>query len=175
MDDDPRLLAFYAGTGTDGAGRTLAEILGSSFETLEHEHDYIQWLFPLPEPSPINADAPTLTGAAIGALQSDPALKATRRALDRMLAFYGLALVHRGDALEVVPNATFTERRNVWLRRNNHNHLRLTRILRCCYLLGLRAEAHAFGYFLDQLAQAHPVEVSPVTRSFWARAARGLP
>jgi hypothetical protein len=176
MDDDARLLAFYEGTGTDGAGRTIAEILDSNFETLEREHDYVQWLFPLPEPSPVNPEAPTVTEAAIGAFQSNAALKATlRRALDRMLAFYGLAMVHHGQAREVVATATFTERKSVWLRRNNHNHLRLTRILRCCHLLGLRAEAQAMGYFLDQLAQARPTDVTAVTRAFWARAARGRP
>jgi hypothetical protein len=32
MADDPRLLELYEGTGTDGTGRTLAEILGSNFD-----------------------------------------------------------------------------------------------------------------------------------------------
>jgi hypothetical protein len=174
--DEQRLLAFYEGTGTDGAGRTLVAITASNFATLEAEHDFIQWLFPLPERSPVNPEAPTLTQAIIGAFRSDPALRASlRRALDRMLAFYGLAMAPRGEVLEVAPTPAFAERRKVWLHRNNHNHLRLTRILRSCYLLSLRAEAEALGRCLEQIAETDPRDVSNETRRFWARASSGQP
>jgi hypothetical protein len=92
-----------------------------------------------------------------------------------MLAFYGIALARHAELLEVIPTEDFDERQDVWLHRNNHNHLRFTRILRSCYLLDLKAEARALGSFLDQLAAARPADVSEVTRGFWARASRGLP
>jgi hypothetical protein len=174
--DELRLLAFYEGTGTDHAGRTFDAIIASNFETLEAEHDFIQWLFPLPERSPVNPEAPTLTQADIDAFRSDPALRARlRRALDRMLSFYGLAMVERDGAIEVSLTSAFADRRKVWLNRHNHNHLRLTRILRCCVLLSLRAEAEALGRCLGQLAEAHPRDVSEETRGFWTRASSGRP
>ena len=168
------LLAFYQGSGTDHAGRTFEAIIASHFELLEAQHDFIQWLFPLPERSPVNPEAPILTQAVIDAFQSDAGLRANlRRALDKMLAFYGLALVRRAEALDVSLTPAFVERRNVWLHRNNHNHLRLTRILRCRYLLSLTAEAQALGRRLDQIAEAEPQDVSEGTRAFWARASSG--
>jgi hypothetical protein len=45
------LVSFYDGSGPDGNGRTLEEILQWDAEKLERSHDYIQTLFPLPEKS----------------------------------------------------------------------------------------------------------------------------
>jgi hypothetical protein len=45
------LISFYDGSGTDGRGRTLAQILDWDADKLESRHDYIQTLFPLPEES----------------------------------------------------------------------------------------------------------------------------
>ncbi len=53
------LLRFYRGTGRDSAGRSLDEVIGLDFESLEHAHDYIQWLFPLVTRSAFVPGAPT--------------------------------------------------------------------------------------------------------------------
>ena len=47
--------------GRDHRGRLLSHILGFSLDELEFHHDYIQWLFPLPEPSGANPSAPLLS------------------------------------------------------------------------------------------------------------------
>ena len=57
---DP-LLRFYRLEGPDARGRTLPEIWAWDAARLEGVHDYIQWLFPLPEPSAFNPHAPILT------------------------------------------------------------------------------------------------------------------
>jgi hypothetical protein len=49
-----RLLAFYRGQAPDDAGRWLKDIWEWDDEQLETTHDFIQWLFPLPEPSRFN-------------------------------------------------------------------------------------------------------------------------
>ena len=46
-----RIIGFYSGTEPDHRGRYLHEIQRWSDDQLEKVHDYIQWLFPLPEPS----------------------------------------------------------------------------------------------------------------------------
>ena len=71
-------LDFYRGNGPDSEGRTLAEILAWSDDELEAVHDYIQWLFPLPEPSMFNADAPVLTPAEIAAARADASILVSR-------------------------------------------------------------------------------------------------
>jgi len=172
--DDSRYLAFVEGTGTDGAGRTFEAILASDFDFLEAQHDFIQWLFPLPERSQFNFRSPLLSEAVVEAFAGKSELRAKlRRALDRMLAFYGLSMIESDGRLVVAPGPDFAERRKVWLRPHNHNHLRITRILRSCYLLSLRAEAAALGSHLNDLANANPGIVSEETRSYWARASVG--
>ena len=53
-----------------------------------------------------------------------------------------------------------------WLARFDHNHLRITRIIRCLRVLGLEEEALAF---YDVIATASVV--SPRSRMYWERAA----
>ena len=133
-----RILSFYGGAGEDHAGRRWDDILRWPDERLEQVHDFIQWLFPLPEPSPVNPLAPVLDRETIAAFAARPELRANLRAsLERMLRFYGLDL---RDGPTVTRTANFAARARNWLTPNNHNHLRITRILRCCWLLGLGAE-----------------------------------
>lgn len=74
------LLAFYTGNGRDVQGRTHAEILAWSDALLEAVHDYIQWLFPLPEASGFNPLAPLLTPALIEEFRNSEALRSRLRA-----------------------------------------------------------------------------------------------
>jgi hypothetical protein len=53
---------------------------------------------------------------------------------------------------------------------NNHNFLRISRILRSCSLLGLAAEAAAFLEALEALGETRRPVVGPVTLSYWRRA-----
>ena len=54
------LIDFLRGTGLDSRGRYHADILRFSDEELEGTDDYIQWLFPLREPSRVVPDSPFL-------------------------------------------------------------------------------------------------------------------
>jgi hypothetical protein len=74
---ESRLVAFYRGDGRDHRGRLLSHILGFDFDELEFHHDYIQWLFPLTEPSGANASAPLLSKADIATFTSDESLRQT--------------------------------------------------------------------------------------------------
>ena len=131
------LAAFYRGGGRDHYGRTLGDIHEFDLRELEFNHDYIQWLFPLPEPSGANASAPLLSNGDIVAFRSDDALRqALRRSFELMLQFYGLDLADGGAGVEVVRAAHFNERSRLWLTHGNHNFLRISRILRSLALLG---------------------------------------
>jgi hypothetical protein len=97
-------------------------------------HDYIQWIFPLPERSGASPWAPVLDAATIAAIRNDAEMQGRlRAAFERMLAFYGFAL--EGDA--VVEGPRFVAASRNWLHAGNHNHLRLTRMLRSLRVLGL--------------------------------------
>ncbi|MGE3508343.1 MAG: opioid growth factor receptor-related protein [Vicinamibacterales bacterium] len=174
MSDSP-LLTFYRGTGTDHAGRRLSDVLAWDDDALESVHDYIQWVFPGTEPSRANAQAPLLSSDDIGAFHEDAALRATlRRAFDRFLDFYGFRLITTDGESRVEPGPNWTARSQQWLQRNNHNHLRLTRIVRCLHALGLQPEAKALQRaLLDVAERTHVGQVSRSTVRFWRAAIDG--
>jgi hypothetical protein len=139
-----RVVAFYSG-GKDDRGRTLEEIWTWSDEELEQVHDYIQWVFPTSQASAVNPSAPLVTRETTRAFHARPELReALGYSLERMLAFYGLRQGATVDTLRVeIAPERFPERGPHWLRRGNHNHLRLTRILQSLSSLGLTDEARA--------------------------------
>ncbi len=155
-DTQSPLVRFYAGTAPDARGRMIGEIWAWDDAALEDGHDFVQWLFPLPEPSAFVDDAPLLTQADIAAFRASASLRDTlRRSFRRMLAFYGFALL---DGPRVEPAPDFAAKSANWLKRFDHNYLRFTRILRALTLLGLRPEAVAFLAALEEIYHRHGKE-----------------
>ena len=54
------LVHFLEGTYPDHKGRYLSDIWSYSDNEIERTHDFIQWIFPLDEPSNAVWDAPVL-------------------------------------------------------------------------------------------------------------------
>ena len=169
------LLRFYRLEGPDARGRTLLEIWAWDAARLEGVHDYIQWLFPLPEPSAFNPQAPILTRETIAAFLADAQLRERLlRSLALMLDFYGLALESVGNGTpRIEPGPGFAARSRGWLHAGDHNHLRLTRILTSLRLLGLDDHSRALFACLGDIARDHPRAVSATTLDYWRRAAGG--
>lgn len=166
---EPALLTFYRATGRDRQGRLLAEIQRWPDDRLEYTHDFIQWLFPLRERSQFNSDAPLLDDAAIAAFQTEPGLRAALRAsLACMLTFYGL----EWDGGAVRKAARYEERAREWLTPGNHNHLRITRILKSLMALGLEAEARSFFSCLVEIYEKERGRISARTFEFWSSAVK---
>jgi hypothetical protein len=171
-DDADPIVRFYRLEGTDARGRMLNDIIGWDDARLESVHDYIQWLFPLPEPSAFNPFAPILGEAAVRAFQHDPTLRARlAQSLARMLTFYGLSETTHHGRVAIDLAADFATRARNWLHAGNHNHLRLTRILTCLRLLGLVDQSRALLACLERIAADHPHAISSTTLSYWRRAA----
>jgi hypothetical protein len=120
-------------------------------DRLEAVHDFIQWLFPLPEPSPVNPLAPVLDPATIAEFRKRSDLTtALLRSFETMLAFYGFRLVETPQ-VRVDPSALFAQASENWLTTGNHNHLRITRILRSTRVLGLETHSEAFFRALSEV------------------------
>jgi hypothetical protein len=170
--DESRVVAFYRGEGRDHRGRLLSHILGFNFDELEFHHDYIQWLFPLPEPSGANPSAPLLSSSDIAAFTSDESLrKALLRSFELMLQFYGMDLDAGGGTVDVTRAGHFEERSRVWLTTGNHNFLRISRMLRSMTLLGLRDHARALLNQLETIYAEKAETVGTTTMGYWRRAA----
>jgi hypothetical protein len=175
---DSALLSFYRGIGTDHAGRRIDDILCWDHRRLEMVHDYIQWLFPLPEPSRFNTQAPLLTPKDINTFRASPDLLAkVRQALGVMLAFFGLGqdasgircIPTQSSPTQSIPEASGRDLH--WLQPLNHNHLRLTRILMFLTYVGLKDEARQLLSCLEDIA-AHDAQsaIAPRTLTFWRNA-----
>lgn len=148
----PPIHAFLAGTGTDGAGRTLATVLAFDDLRIEAVHDFIQWCFPLAQASRAVPGAPVLTQAEADAIRADPAAReGLRAALARMRRFYA-----------------GTDR---WLAPHDHNHLRITRILTATRDLLGAAEAQDFHAFATLRNAQAGSPINPASLAFWADAA----
>jgi len=160
-------VSFYLGKTPDHRGRHLAEIRQLDDDDLESVHDYIQWMFPLPEVG-MNPYAPLLDVATIREFRARPELQhEVRKSFLRMLIFYGLTENHDDGKIELAP--AFEQKAHNWLRPFNHNYLRITRILRSLRLFGLEHEA---GTFFQCLAKIYEHEESLPDpripkRTFW--------
>ena len=166
------IVTFYRHESTDDRGRSLRQIWGWDHARLEGVHDYIQWLFPLREPSAVNYTAPLITDSTVAAFATDAALRDNlKRSFALMLDFYGLSLLERASQRPaVVPAPSFESRRRIWLTPGNHNHLRLTRILTSLRTLGLRDYSVALFERLAAIYDSNPGSVSPITFQYWQRA-----
>ena len=176
MARDIQVLQFFSGEGTDSRGRLLKQVLNWSDDELERTHDFIQWLFPLAEPSGFNIHAPVLDDSTIQQfLAEDKFRQSLRAALIRMLTFYGLEFLP-GVPPRIIPGQRYAGRSRNWVTLGNHNHLRITRILKSLRLLGLEPEAAAFFDCLADIYGDESVKTSPrisqETFNFWQSAAK---
>lgn len=88
-----------------------------------------------------------------------------------MMAFYGFRIDSEADAVTLHRDARIWKRNSSdWVTRFDHNHLRITRILRSLRVLGLEEEANAF--YVALLDDEISGKVSPKSRMYWKRAAR---
>ena len=163
-----RIIDFYRGINTDTEGRSLAEILSWTDDELEIVHDYIQWLFPLPEPSQFNPDAPLLTDDDIATFNAEKVLHGNLlQSFERIIRFLGLSMGSNGT---IVAGESFSERsQDVWLFPN-HNWLRISRILRSLTLLGCDAQARAVYAWLSETYSSRRFPISAETFQYWTDA-----
>lgn len=93
-----------------------------------------------------------------------------------MLHFYGLELQRSTDPgsveVTVVPGPNFLERASLWVVYQNHNHQRITRMIRSLRILGLEEEAAAFYIELERIFRANRDMIRRNSLVFWTRAAK---
>lgn len=125
------IVKFYTG-GTDCRGRTIESIITSPDNWWEIGHDFIQWVFPTKTRSQFNLDAPILTETDIKVLQGNRVCQSyfilvLNRWFDFLLIDWNGSKGFRPMTLDgQIPH---------WIRPNNHNFLRITRMMETCNLL----------------------------------------
>ena len=167
------IVPFLRRERPDWDGRWLTDIRAWDHLQLERDHHYIQWLFPLTRESEA-VFAPRLRDFEVEILRGDPLLRA--ELLDsfrQILNFWGFALAE-GGGVSVSPSRDFAERRIVWMSRENHNYLRVSRVLGSLNLLGFHAHASAFLAALEDVYDTPEgrASIDSLAIWFWRQRAR---
>ena len=156
-------VAFFEGREPDDQGRMITDFLRYSSGHLELSHDYIQRVFPLQEPS-LFSDAPLISDDEIKAVRtSKTAQDNIRRVYQKMLWFWKIddANLRKWD---------FPVPVRLWNHPNNHNCLRMTRVLKSLKLLGMEQEYQDFSERLSYLLSLRAdglVRISEETARIW--------
>ena len=143
------IVGFLEGKLPDHRGRILDMLLQQTDHQAEATHDYIQWLFPLDEPSRSVNGAPVLTELDIEEIRQSSLAQANLAKSARW--FLG-----------------FLERNDHWITKYNHNHLSITRVIKSLRLLASDKAADEFRDKVLALAGDNLNLVDQKARGFWA-------
>jgi len=145
------ILEYLNGRGIDHKGRKLDEVLKQNDVYLEENHDYIQWLFPLKEPSYNVPEAPVITEEEITLARSSEVIKVNmENSLDRMTKFY--------------------LNNDQWLEPREHNHLRITRIIKSSRMILGDEPAEEFYNQIMECVKKNGVEILTLHMAYWTDA-----
>lgn len=146
------IVAFYSGEGMDAQGRYLHDYLHFTHGEMESIHDWVQWAFPLPEPSGAQPQAPVLTTEDLEVFRTRSTFQQKAKAL-------------AGYYME------FLEGTTMWRRDFDHNHLRITRVLRFLVLIGSDRDAL---HFLLKVVKLH-LYATESSLQYWMEALKENP
>lgn len=137
--NDGRLLDYRYTNDNNVWGMHLSDFMSAPDQWWEHCHCFIQILFPNPTPSKMNPDAPVIEDFSVfnGVFYFNVCL-----AVNRFMKFLGIGVL----------TSTYTDydRIGEWFRPDNHNILRVTRLLIFLKGVGMIAELNALKEFLKE-------------------------
>ena len=107
---------FLRGEITNPKGLFVEHFWAFSDDDLENTHDFIQWVFPLDEPSSAVPSSPVLTESEVQEIRKDSEVT--------------IMLVKAASLY-----CDFLRRSRHWICEYNHNHLRITRVIKSLRLL----------------------------------------
>lgn len=123
------IVEFLEGTGIDNHGRCLDQVVAEDDEYWERTHNFIQWLFPLDEESRSVRGSPVLVEENMLAIRES---ESARNNLQRSVTRY----------------KDFLAGTNNWRSEYDHNHLRISRVIKCLRLLVSDEEVNTFKYWV---------------------------
>jgi hypothetical protein len=134
-------------------GLTHNDILNYDNKKLEDKHNYIQYLFPLPVKSKYNPDAPVINQIFINeAINNMEIRKNIIKSFLRMLNFYGYS--YSVKPFDIIDKGETKQ----WLTKQNHNYLRITRILKFLMLVKMDLLAYKFVEQLCKLNESGKID-----------------
>ena len=173
--NDFLLFGFLMGAAPDIHGRYLNDIWNFDNAKLESQHNYIQWIFPIMTVGMGDgAKTPRVTDHTRILLQKHPLLleliqQKMRLSLERMVTFWGQELEKRYSPNKIQPVVGQEAWQENWIVKT-HNYLRMSRILTCLNLFGLKDERDVVWKYLDDTAKKDP-RVKDSYNNYWKNAA----
>lgn len=86
-----------------------------------------------------------------------------------MIRFYGFEVDE--NSRNLIKGSNWDKASKNWVMRFNHNHLRITRIIRSLRVLGLETEAENFYLALAEVHE-HTGRISETSLMYWTRAVK---
>ena len=142
------LCSFLTGHETNSSGWLLSHVWKFSDTQIENTHTFIQWVFPTDEPSRAILGSPVLDEEQILEIQNSEQAKQN---LSKSADWY----------------FNFLRRNSFWRKPHDHNHLRITRVIKSLRLLCGDDEA---DYFKEQFWQLLGTDISQIpskTIDYW--------
>ena len=128
--------------------RYLKDIWMMSDDQIENRHNFIQWIFPLNVKSNAVPSSPILTKKEIISIKkSETAQKNIIKSAEWFLEF--------------LSNNSY------WICQNNHNHYRITRVIKSLRLIHSNEEAEKFKNSIMNLIQGNEKKISPTNIQYW--------
>lgn len=145
-----QLTEFYLNDGLDNFGRTFIDIINFPDEEISKCHDFIQWIFPTKTSSSYNSSAPILDDESIKIFKDNPTATRVRlyTSLSRYFKFLGIDYYFDADGILIVNTIKLDEKYEFWKQLNDHNLLRLSRVMECCNLMGYHTTAESLFHIL---------------------------
>lgn len=171
------LVDFYLHGGQTDHRHTLKDIMGYDDYNLERGHNYIQWLLPTATASQRQPKSPILTWPTALALTNSPNFAPRYwAAVKKMLAFWEIPFKESGEC-SLVPQKI--ERVPFWaITPNDHNQLRISRVLESTRLLGGKSSGSEFSKrLMDELARfatRNDHRLSARNVAYWYKAVVGI-
>lgn len=161
-----KIVDFYQLLGTDTEGDTLIDMWHWSDEELEFCHSFIQWWFPLKEPSNFNPDAPILSEEDITCFKNSDVMRT--RLITSTYCFLEFMGLDWDKDYKVIKGDNWDAKIDMW-KHINHNWLRVTRMLTSLRTLGCEDVAKNIFAFLEYLHKEEKL-VSENSFDYWQKA-----
>ncbi|KAG0131890.1 hypothetical protein HOY82DRAFT_323721 [Tuber indicum] len=172
-------IEFFSTGGLITVGsRSLSflEILCYPDATLETDQLFMQLLFPIDSTPRFDPSISLMPTGLRRAMTTTPALVGCfMLGVRRIMAFWGFefrGLSSTGRPLwRLVPN--FLPANHAWTRRVNHNHHRVTRLIRCMHLIGGSRGARSIYRCIARAIRERNLPVNERSQRVWRRTALG--
>lgn len=139
---------FLIGDQVNNNGWSLIDVWNFTDQKIENTHTFIQWVFPTDEPSRATPGSPVLDKEEILEIQNS---KQAKQNLIKSADWY----------------FNFLRRNSFWRKAHDHNHLRITRVIKSLRLLCGDDEA---DYYKEQFWQILGADISIIpskTIEYW--------